>query len=173
MPAWESISPEALAQLREKHPVHLVDVRTPDEFRRTRIDGAINIPLEQLDPATLPNDGQPVYVICRRGTRSEEACAKLVAAGREKIVHVSGGVFAWYDAGLPVVYQPKKGRFFTRRRLVYIVLLAGSISMASVVHRGFLGITGYTAAFIVLVGTLDKKKLRIFRKAAEDATPTR
>lgn len=52
----------------------LVDVREPSEFRTTRIPGALNIPLLELEsqldglPAALP-----VYFVCKTGPRSRQA----------------------------------------------------------------------------------------------------
>jgi rhodanese-related sulfurtransferase len=148
--AWETISPETLAALRQQRSVHLIDVRTPTEFQRLHVEGARNIPLDQLDAAKLPNDEEPVYVMCRRGTRSELACEQLLTAGvKRRVVHVSGGVLAWYDAELPVVFGRAKRRRFTPQRVLIASLMLGSILAALVVHKGFMGITGYVAAYLV------------------------
>jgi rhodanese-related sulfurtransferase len=85
--------------------MHLLDVRTPEEFNALRISGSVNVPLDRLDPAALlrsidPND--PVYVVCQTGTRSQFAAAELRAAGFRRVVHVDGGTNAWALAGLPV-----------------------------------------------------------------------
>src|SRR5438045_3901272 len=85
--------------------VHLLDGRTPEEFEAIRIAGAVNVPLDRLDPAALlarMDANDPVYVVCQTGTRSQFAAAELRAAGFRRVVHVDGGTNAWTVAGLPV-----------------------------------------------------------------------
>jgi len=52
----------------------LVDVRTPEEFKKERLPHAINIPTEQMAKrvAELPK-GKPVLFYCNTGTRAEMA----------------------------------------------------------------------------------------------------
>ncbi len=64
----------------------LLDVRSAFEFAVSHLDGAVNIPVEELaarvrelDPAT------PVVVYCFSGHRSEEAGRVLRGAGREDV----------------------------------------------------------------------------------------
>jgi rhodanese-related sulfurtransferase len=63
-----------------KH-VDLIDVRTPVEFRAMHVTVARNVPLDRLDPNTLRTAGgvssDPLYVVCRSGGRSRQACEKL------------------------------------------------------------------------------------------------
>ena len=103
--AVQSVSAKQLAQALAAPGVHLLDVRTPGEFEALRIAGAVNVPLDTLEPAALlasmaPDD--PVYVVCQTGTRSQFAAAELRAAGFRRVVHVDGGTNAWAVAGLPV-----------------------------------------------------------------------
>ncbi len=103
--AVQSVSAKQLAEALGAPGVHLLDVRTPGEFEALRIAGAVNVPLDRLDPAALlaslsPDD--PVYVVCQTGTRSQFAAAELRAAGFRRVVHVNGGTNAWAVAGLPV-----------------------------------------------------------------------
>lgn len=88
--------------------IDLVDVRTPIEFRALHVKVARNVPLDRLDPNSIrsaggasPND--PIYVVCRSGGRSRQACDKLLAAGVTNIVNVEGGTMACVSAGAPVV----------------------------------------------------------------------
>lgn len=57
----------------------LVDVRTPGEFRSGHIPGSINLPLEALAAAPLPQG--PLFVYCRSGQRSRAACRILAQRG--------------------------------------------------------------------------------------------
>lgn len=74
----------------------LVDVRTPQEFAAGHIDGAVNIPVQELDARLAefgPKDGV-VVVYCRSGARSATAKSKLEAAGY-KTVHNLGAMSNW------------------------------------------------------------------------------
>lgn len=74
----------------------LLDVRTPEEFAGGHIDGAINIPVQELD-RRLDDVGardRPVVVYCRSGMRSARAKATLKDAGFSA-VHDLGGIGRW------------------------------------------------------------------------------
>lgn len=82
----------------------LVDVRNPDEFAQARIPGAVLLPLPFFANrvAELPADRE-ILLVCRSGERSATATAYLLQRGFERVANVSGGILAWYQAGLPVV----------------------------------------------------------------------
>ncbi len=82
----------------------LVDVREGEEFNRGSIDGAINIPLDQLRQrlCELPKD-RPIWVNCARGQRSYYAVRILQQHGFDAS-NLSGGYSTWevwYPEGLP------------------------------------------------------------------------
>lgn len=61
----------------------LVDVRTPDEFGDGHIEGAINIPVSDIEArhGELGDKGAPIVVYCASGMRSAGAKSKLVKLG--------------------------------------------------------------------------------------------
>lgn len=63
----------------------IIDVRTPQEYKAGHIPGSKNIPLDQIGSKTaeLKKAGKPVITVCRSGSRSGMAKAKLGAAGVE------------------------------------------------------------------------------------------
>ena len=87
-----TISPQRLAELcKGASKVELLDVRTPVEFREVHIEYARNVPLDRLDPAAVMqgrngNQGEPLYLICRSGSRGQQACEKFLAAGFTNVV---------------------------------------------------------------------------------------
>ena len=104
-----TITPQQLKICRERGTaVRLFDVRTPAEFCEVHVPFAENRPLESFDPADVAGDCNgahdvAIYVICQKGGRGANACAKLAAAGLDGVVNVEGGTEAWVQAGLPVV----------------------------------------------------------------------
>ncbi|MBS1153906.1 MAG: rhodanese-like protein [Myxococcaceae bacterium] len=74
----------------------LLDVRTDDEFKARHLEGAVNIPVEDLEKriAELTDKKRPVVVYCKSGGRSAKAAALLKAAGFTQ-VHDLGGIGNW------------------------------------------------------------------------------
>lgn len=72
----------------------LLDVRTPEEFVEGHVEGALNLPVDQIDAAipTLPRQ-RPVVVCCATGSRSQVAAMHLAAAGFD--VHDLGAMENW------------------------------------------------------------------------------
>jgi len=74
----------------------LVDVRRAEDFDFDHLDGAINVPLEEI-PDRLAEIGPaslPVVVYCDEGKRSAEAARLLVRLGYAR-VHDLGPMSAW------------------------------------------------------------------------------
>ncbi len=80
----------------------ILDVREDEEWQYGRAPGAVHMPLQTVPDqlSELPSD-QPVYVICRSGSRSAYAVAWLVQQGLDA-VNVAGGMVAWEVLGRPL-----------------------------------------------------------------------
>lgn len=108
---FETISPLiAVTKMNDEKTV-VIDVREPDEFLKSHIDNAINVPLGKLEErlntlATYKN--QPIIVTCQTGTRSVVACKTLTKAGFEQIFNMQGGMQSWEDNKLPIKISNKK-----------------------------------------------------------------
>ena len=74
----------------------LLDVRTAEEFASGHVEGAINIPLDQLDErmAELGPKDQSVVVYCRSGKRSASATRMLHAEGFTQVLDL-GPMARW------------------------------------------------------------------------------
>lgn len=69
-----------------EHGAVLLDVRSPFEYAASHLDGAINIPVEELARRTAELDPSvPVVVYCLSGHRSEEAGRILTGAGFDEV----------------------------------------------------------------------------------------
>src|SRR5437763_17082217 len=79
----------------------LVDVRGPDEFDGPlgHIGGARNIPLAELPAHTkaLAAEGRPLVMVCLTDKRSSQAAAELVAAGKQDVAVLRGGMKGWRE----------------------------------------------------------------------------
>ena len=96
--------PREIAPLVSTGQGTLLDVRSEAEFASVRAAGAVNIPLDRLDPAVVRvrvDPAKPVYCICASGVRSAMALMHLERMGLQ-VVNVAGGTQAWAAAGLPL-----------------------------------------------------------------------
>src|SRR3954467_13713031 len=80
----------------------VIDVRTPDEYARGHIAGALNVPIDTLPKAAANLPDGPVLTACSMGGRAGRAADLPDAAGRVAFV-IDGGTKAWQAAGLPVI----------------------------------------------------------------------
>jgi len=81
--------------------VHLVDVREPHEHAEFNI-GGILLPLGKVQTMHVDEiedlKDETVYVYCRSGNRSGQACLILGTMGFTNVINVTGGVLAWQEA---------------------------------------------------------------------------
>jgi rhodanese-related sulfurtransferase len=155
-----TINAEALhGRCRTGETVDLIDVRTPAEFREVRVGFARNVPLDRLDPAGVmkarANASGPLYVICRSGSRAEQACRKFAAAGYPDVVSVEGGTLAWERAGLPVARGRKAMSLERQVRIAAGSLVLLGVVLALLVHPWFVLLSGFIGAGLVFAGITD------------------
>ncbi len=99
----KTITAHTLVNLQQQGLIHLIDVRTPAEFGAVHAKGAVNIPLDKLEPSALAYcNGDPAYFICKSGIRARKAMEKLAQSGFSNMIEVEGGTDAWVKARLPV-----------------------------------------------------------------------
>ncbi len=156
----ESISPIELGErIKSGHAVNVIDVRTPIEFREVHATCARNVPLDGLDPAAIAKSrngsNEPLYVICKSGGRSKQACDKLAGAGQTNIVNVEGGTMAWERCGLPVVRGQKAMSLERQVRIAAGSLVFLGVLLSVLVHPYFIWLSGFIGAGLVFAGVTD------------------
>lgn len=70
-----------------------IDVRTAEEFKTGHIQGALNIPVEQLKQKInqiSSNKNAPIHLYCRSGRRAEVAAQTLREMGYTNVVNHGG-----------------------------------------------------------------------------------
>ena len=156
-----TIAPRDLNARREQgQPVDSIDVRTPVEFREVHADVARNVPLAVLDPKAVLAERncsghQPLYIICRSGSRGQQACLQFLAAGFTQVINVEGGTHAWVDAGLPVV-RGKPAMALERQ----VRIAAGSLVLLGavlgwLVDPVFIGLAAIVGTGLIFAGITD------------------
>jgi rhodanese-related sulfurtransferase len=156
-----TISPVGLNELlNEGTHVELLDVRTPVEYREVHVDFARNVPLDQLDPTAViqarnGSQDEPLYVVCRSGSRGEQACAKFHQAGFMNVINIDGGTLACEQAGLPVVRGKKMISLERQVRIAAGSLVLLGALLGWLVHPAFVGLSAFVGAGLIFAGITD------------------
>jgi rhodanese-related sulfurtransferase len=156
-----------LLQGDEKKPI-ILDVREPDEFAVSHLQGAIRVdPDAELDDilrSTGPDiKGRTIIFYCSVGVRStalaERVRTGLKARGAARIVNLSEGIFGWHNANRPLVaggkptafvhpYDKLWGRLLVRRDLVRYSAPSSRAVMAMLLYLGGM-IAGIGAVLVI------------------------
>ncbi len=93
----QEITATELKERMDNGDVQLIDVRQPDEFAFTKIEGAKLIPLgEIVSRMDELDDSKELVLQCKVGGRSAHAIQLLTQAGYTgKMVNLKGGITAW------------------------------------------------------------------------------
>jgi rhodanese-related sulfurtransferase len=77
----------------------VIDVRSPQEWAGGHIDGALHIPVDDIQKRLheVPRDGRKLFLICAGGGRSSAAAAFLANRGYLNVHNVEGGMGSWRD----------------------------------------------------------------------------
>lgn len=138
----------------------LLDVRSAAEFSQLHARGAWLLPLEELSAAGIPGElvasEEPLYVLCRAGSRAGVACEVLGRLGVKNPVRVDGGTLAWEKAGLPVI-TGSSGVMSIERQ---VRIGAGAFVLVGVVlgwlfHPALAGLSAFVGAGLVFAGITD------------------
>jgi rhodanese-related sulfurtransferase len=155
-----TITPAELDALARRQPVELIDVRTPAEFREMHVGFARSVPLGSVEMqamlAKCADRGlEPVYVICRSGSRAKQACEQLVRSSIGDTVLVEGGTLGWQQAGLPLVRGKKSISLERQVRIVAGSLVLLGSGLGALVHPAFAGLAAFVGAGLVFAGITD------------------
>jgi len=82
----------------------LIDVREFFEYKRSRLNDAVNIPSSaNLEPsADTLNKGFSLFLYCTSGFRSKRVAKYFYDKGLPTLYSLDGGIQAWKKEGLPV-----------------------------------------------------------------------
>jgi rhodanese-related sulfurtransferase len=154
-----TVPPQEVAALRQEgRKIRLIDVRTPAEYREVHAEGAELMPLDSFDPKAIAalahGIAEPIYIICKSGSRARQACEKCLGSGVLNVVSVDGGTAAWEQAGLPVIRGKKTMSLERQVRIAagLLVLIGAGLSF---VHPGWIGLSAFVGAGLVFAGVTD------------------
>ncbi len=155
-----TITPHELAEARGAgRAIEVIDVRTPLEYREIHLAFARNMPLDRLDPEELRQLAgraeEPLYIICRSGSRGRQACEKLMAAGCDNVVNIEGGTLACVEAGLPLVRGRKTISLERQVRIAAGLLVLLGVMLGWLIHPALAGLSAFVGAGLVFAGVTD------------------
>jgi rhodanese-related sulfurtransferase len=156
-----AITPSDLAKVCSSgKQIDLIDVRTPMEYRELHAVPARNVPLDQLDPKALmqashASADEPLYVICRSGSRGQKACERFLQAGYANVINVEGGTLAWESCGLPVVRGKKTISLERQVRMAAGSLVCSGALLGWLVHPAWVALSAFVGMGLVFAGITD------------------
>lgn len=83
----------------------VIDIRSPEQFNRSHIIGAVSIPLQDLQQglgSTIEKD-KALLLVDQNGQNLSKAIVVLQKAGYTQIKGLRGGIVQWQNASLPLV----------------------------------------------------------------------
>ena len=81
----------------------LVDVRTPNEYSKGSLAGAVNIPAADLVSRMETLDkNRPVILVTQNGRRAQQELKQFKSKGFSDVYVLEGGLVAWQAAKLPL-----------------------------------------------------------------------
>lgn len=90
--------------------VLVIDVRETNEYESGHVPGAVNIPLSGFAQrlGEVPKT-EAVFMICRSGARSMQACELCLDNGYENVMNISDGTIGWINHGYEISLGGQKG----------------------------------------------------------------
>lgn len=84
-----------MQMLKSSNRITIIDVRTKDEFEGGHIQGAVNIPLQDLKEKielVVLDKSEVIIVYCQSGGRSRKAADKLEKMGYRNVWNLKNGL---------------------------------------------------------------------------------
>lgn len=82
----------------------LLDVRRPEEFAVSHLEGAVSLDPDAKEPRPQGVDRDAkIVVYCSVGWRSSQMARRLTVAGYRDVANLEGSIFRWAREGRPLV----------------------------------------------------------------------
>ena len=103
-PNYIAVSAEEGEQILQNLQPFILDVRTPQEYRKIHIKGTTLIPIRQLQARIGELESkkhEDIFIYCATGNRSTVAARILANQGFKRIYNLRYGIFDWARKGYP------------------------------------------------------------------------
>ncbi|MFN7113473.1 MAG: rhodanese-like domain-containing protein [Alphaproteobacteria bacterium] len=138
----------------------ILDVRTDIEHRAAALKVPhIHLPLDKLEATDFIKahqlDGnQPLYILCRAGSRAAKAAESFRQAGLENVHVIDGGIVNCENCGVPV----KKGEVISLERQVRIAVgstVLFGVMLGAFVSPWFYILPAFCGAGLIMAGVTE------------------
>lgn len=77
---------------------YIIDFRDKEEFLENKIEGSINLSIEEIDKILkiIPNKNSKIIVCCSRGIRSIAAGEHICELGYKNVYNLDGGISIFF-----------------------------------------------------------------------------
>ncbi len=103
---YKAVSAEEGAQIIKNITPFILDVRTPREYNKGHIEGAVLLPVQVLQTEYKKLEqyrNMPLFIYCASGNRSTVASRILIEKGFSNIYNLRHGIKGWNRAGFKIV----------------------------------------------------------------------
>ena len=101
----KSVTTQQATLMINKQNAIVVDIRSPDEYKKGHIVNAKNITLSQIEQGKFTgiesHKDTPIILVCDSGARTSKAATKLVKAGFTQVNNLLSGMHGWQSENLP------------------------------------------------------------------------
>lgn len=149
-------------------PVHLIDVRSVNEFNKEHVKGAKLFSMDQLSASKLQSElgqgagtDEPLYLMCTAGFRAEQAAKQLLTEGMDHLFVVNGGINAWNELDLPTKNSREKTWSVNLSPQAQAQMFMGMMILlfatkGVLLHPVFTVIVGFVGLFM-LISSIDQR----------------
>lgn len=91
--------------IEKKEDFIILDVRTPGEYEKGKIQNSINLPVDQIQEkieTIIPEKDKKTYVYCLSGSRSVFAVSQMIALGYKNVFDLQNGLLSWRISKYPL-----------------------------------------------------------------------
>ena len=103
--SYREVSSNEAAELIQNEQPIILDVRTPNEYKRGHLHQSILIPVQELQNRYKElgtRKDREILIYCATGNRSTVASKILIDNGFKHIVNMRGGIYNWSKKNYPV-----------------------------------------------------------------------
>jgi rhodanese-related sulfurtransferase len=103
--SYREVSSREAADLIQNEQAIILDVRTPNEYKRGHLHNSILIPVQELQTRYKElgvHKDREILIYCATGNRSTVASKILIDSGFKHIVNMRGGIYDWHKKNYPI-----------------------------------------------------------------------
>jgi rhodanese-related sulfurtransferase len=148
------VTPQEADALHRTGRAVIVDVREPDEIRRTSVATYIPVPSSVARADCFPPavEGVRMLILCQSGNRAGQVARTLAAAGRADVSVIEGGIRGWQAAGLPVTSGGGSIPIIRQVLIVAGSMVAAFTALGVFVNPWFLAGAGFVGCGLAFAG---------------------